>query len=143
MAFLADAMLGKLTRYLRMMGYDVEYAGDHDVETDNDLLRLAEQTDRRIITRDTEIASQTDATLLETLEIQDQLTELHDKGFNLQLTTPSRCSVCNAELRQTAEHPEHAPSEQRVWRCRECGKHYWKGSHWRDVEKTLEDIRGP
>lgn len=140
MAFLTDAMLGRLTRYLRMMGYDVVYAPDVNLETDDEIIAFAERTDRRIITRDTEITARTDAMQIDSLEIEDQLRELQDHGFTLRLTEPSRCSLCNAELRETNESPDHVATGE-VWRCVECGQHYWKGSHWRDVIRTLEEIR--
>lgn len=141
MAFLADAMLGSLTRYLRMMGYDVLYAPDVDAETDDEIIALAEKTDRRIITRDTEVAGRTEAIHLESLEVEGQLRELDTQGFRLELTGPSRCSLCNGELRPAEDSPENAPDDQRVWCCSECGQYYWKGSHWRDVRETLEEIR--
>jgi len=35
--------------------------------------------------------------------------------------------------------PDYAPEtgEQPVWRCPDCGKHFWRGSHWDDVAETL------
>lgn len=134
-------MLGKLTRYLRMMGYDVVYASDIDAETDQELINAAEESNRRIITRDKEIASKTDAILLKSKDINNQLRELITAGVELRLDYPTRCSLCNSELHETDENPEHAPSQKRVWECSGCGQYYWKGSHWFDVQETLRDIR--
>lgn len=124
-----------------MMGYDVLYAPDESMETDDEVIEFAERTDRCIVTRDRDIAARTDAVLIDSLEVEDQLRELRSKGFTLELTTPTRCSLCNGELTPTEDHSENAPHDQRVWVCGECGQHYWKGSHWRDVRETLEEIK--
>ena len=61
-----------------------------------------------------------------------------------ELSEPSRCANCNGELvavEQDDSTPEYAPdaAEIRVWRCPDCGQHFWKGSHWDSVKETLRD----
>jgi uncharacterized protein with PIN domain len=157
--FLLDVMLGKLATYLRMCGHDAAYAleraGDGDagsqrdasgIEDDDALLSLARREDRQLVTRDADLAARTrDAILLSGTNVDDQLRELHAAGVDLALSRPERCSHCNGQLERVdgGETPPDAPDpgEQRVWRCRRCGHHYWKGSHWADVRERLEAIR--
>lgn len=140
-----DVMLGKLTTYLRMCGYDAAYALDRGVEDDGKILELAESENRTVVTRDVQLAERAeDSVCIESLDVEDQLRELRKYGFSLSLTESARCSDCNGELvreRWTNEdRPEHVPGGKTVWRCRDCGKYFWKGSHWESVERTLADL---
>ncbi|AXG09885.1 Mut7-C RNAse domain-containing protein [Haloplanus rubicundus] len=142
--FLCDAMLGKLARYLRMCGYDTAYALDRGVETDAAVGDLARHESRTLVTRDADLAARTaGAILLTERDIEAQLRELRAAGVSLSLPeTPRRCGRCNGALERVgtdAERPAGAPdpAETSVWRCEECGGHFWKGSHWDDVRSRL------
>ena len=143
---LLDAMLGKLARYLRMCGYDAAYVLDRGIEEDAAVLALAGAEGRRIVTRDASLAARADdAVLLESREIEDQLRELRAAGFDLALTEPERCGRCNGRLEQLpddAPRPSEAPDPGglSVWRCPDCGQHFWRGSHWEDVRERLARI---
>jgi len=142
-----DAMLGKLATYLRMCGYDAAYALDRDAEDDDALLALAKTEGRRLVTRDEGLARGVDdAVLLTTREVEDQLRELAAAGFELEPSEePAHCGTCNAPVERvdrTEPTPEYAPdpAETAIWRCRDCGQHFWKGSHWADVAEQLRDL---
>lgn len=142
-----DAMLGKLATYLRMCGYDAAYALDRDAEADDALLALAETEGRRLVTRNRELAERApDAVLLTERAVEDQLRELAAAGFELELSDePVHCGTCNAPVERvdrTEPTPEYAPdpAETPVWRCRDCGQHFWKGSHWEDMADTLAEL---
>ncbi len=144
---LLDAMLGKLATYLRMCGYDAAYALDEGIEADDALLAMVTETDRRLITRDRQLAARADdAVVIAGREIEAQLRELAVAGFDLTLPDePARCSVCNgAVVAVDADEPtpEYAPdpATTSVWRCPACGQHFWKGSHWDDVATTLSEV---
>ena len=145
---LLDAMLGKLATYLRMCGYDTAYALDRGIEEDSKLRELATAEGRTLLTRDTGLARQTDgAVLLRGRAIERQLSELITTGFELELSAPTRCSMCNGRLRgvrknETTPSSAPSPTEQAVWRCQECDQLFWKGSHWRAVETRLADLEG-
>jgi uncharacterized protein with PIN domain len=141
---LCDAMLGKLARYLRMCGHDTAYALDRGVEADDAVRALARRENRRLVTRDAELAARTeDAVALSVRDIESQLQELAEAGVSLSLPeTPSRCGRCNGELdpvASVASTPDDAPDpgETNVWRCERCGGYFWKGSHWDDVAGRL------
>ncbi len=144
---LLDVMLGKLARYLRMCGYDAAYALDRDEEADDRLLAMARTEGRTLVTRDRGLANRmSDSVLLTARDIEDQLRELRDAGFHLELTDrPARCGQCNGVVEQVAageSTPGYAPdtSETAIWRCVDCGQYFWKGSHWDDVGETLGQL---
>ena len=144
---LLDAMLGKLTTYLRMCGYDAAYALDRGVEDDDAVLGLAVDEGRRLVTRDTALAARAPGGVpLRSLDVADQLRELADSGFALELADPPRrCSRCNGRLTPVeadADTPSYAPdpAAESVWRCVECDQHFWKGSHWDDVRERLSGL---
>ncbi|WP_224332488.1 Mut7-C RNAse domain-containing protein [Haloprofundus halobius] len=144
---LLDVMLGKLAVYLRMCGYDAVYALDRAVEADDRLLAVAETENRRLLTRDVQLAERAaDGVLLESRAVVDQLRELRDTGFDLSLDeVPARCGRCNGSVERVddgEETPEYAPdpSERAVFRCTRCGQYFWRGSHWDDVEETLNSL---
>ncbi len=140
-----DVMLGGLVAPLRMAGYDTAYALDRGIEADEAVLKIAERDGRHLLTRDRDLADQAErGTLLTETDPQDQLAELAAEGFALELTEPQRCSRCNGRLRSVttgsgpADGPD--PNSQPVWRCRDCGQYYWKGSHWADLAGRLENL---
>jgi uncharacterized protein with PIN domain len=142
-----DAMLGTLTSYLRFLGHDTVYALDDGVEADDTVLKRVRETDRTLLTRDRDLAERAPASvLLAGHEIEEQLRELSAAGFDLELSPePTRCGVCNGSLERVGADestPEYAPGpeERAVWRCRECGQHFWKGSHWADVRRRIAAV---
>lgn len=142
---LLDVMLGKLATYCRMCGIDAAYALDRGIEADDHLLELAREEDRTLVTRDAELADRTaDVIWIDSLDVDGQLRELEAAGVALLLTRPSRCSHCNAPLVHVDEGttPAYAPdpAQDDVYRCADCGQHYWQGSHWNDVEHRLSDL---
>ncbi|MEF8773983.1 MAG: Mut7-C RNAse domain-containing protein [Halobacteriales archaeon] len=143
---LLDAMLGRLATYLRMCGYDAAYALDRGVEDDDRLLAWAREEDRRLVTRDVTLARRSDdALLVESKDIDDQLRRLREARFDLTLDEPERCAACNGPLERVPDGdptPEYAPNsaDRPVWRCRDCGQHFWRGSHWDDVRERLADL---
>jgi len=147
-----DVMCGKLATYLRMCGYDAAYAldlpiGSDEGVPDDELLTYAQDTGRRIVTRDRDLARRAeDAVLLKRRETEDQLGELVAAGFALSVDEePSFCGACNGPLTGVSPEeptPDYAPDPATVdvWRCESCGQHFWKGSHWDDVMETIESL---
>ena len=147
---LLDVMCGKLATCLRMCGYDAAYALDLDVAADqnvpdDDLLAIARDEGRRIVTRDRELAARApESVLLTTRAVEDQLAELSAAGFELSLDDePTYCGACNGRLTAVSPSeptPDYAPAPTEIdcWRCEDCGQHFWKGSHWEDVAATIE-----
>ncbi|MFB6127659.1 MAG: Mut7-C RNAse domain-containing protein [Halolamina sp.] len=144
--FCCDAMCGKLATYLRMCGHDVAYALDRGVEADDELAALARTEDRRLLTRDRELARRLGAAAVELTErsVEGQLRELAAAGVDLTpADRPRYCGVCNGLVRrvEAGSEPDHAPDDVAVWRCVDCGQAFWRGSHWEDVVETLVRVR--
>ena len=146
MRLLVDAMLGRLVAYLRMAGHDTVYAPDAGVEADGAVVDLADREGRRVLTRDRAIAAMApSAVLLTSLDIEDQLREVRAAGIDLELDGASRCGRCNGRLEPVP--PGSAlppavpdPGSEPVWRCRDCGQCFWRGSHWTDVRDRLAGL---
>ena len=144
--WLVDEMLGRLARYLRFLGYDTEYA--HGA-SDDDLVRQAREEQRRLITRDQQLATRTPgAILLTRVDIAGQMSELRAAFPLLRMEVRfDRCSRCNGRLELRPSVPQGAldqalPPEVRegktaLYACSRCGHLYWEGSHTRSVRASL------
>jgi uncharacterized protein with PIN domain len=130
MKLLTDTMLGRLTTYLRMCGYDTVYTLDEDLEGNREIREYAAAEGRRLVTRNRDLAARTDGTiLLESRDLETMLSTLQAEGFELSLPEhPQRCSSCNGTVERVGpdeQTPEYAPNPRSidVWRCTECGQH--------------------
>jgi len=152
MKFITDGMLGKLTRWLRMLGCDVEYSQSLD---DRQLIDAAKAESRVLLTRDQELYQQAvkhgiEAFLIEGETEAQKLANLA-KRFNFKLeidVTVSRCPKCNNKIRPISKNtvvgrvPEGTLSRyEEFWECPGCGQVYWRGAHWKRIEKTLREAR--
>lgn len=150
--FALDAHLGKLARWLRMLGHNVTY--DSQV-TDSDLLEEGIKQGRIIVTRDKElfrkaIKANLKAILLKNDKITKQLKEIVSRlKISLELN-PQRCSVCNGTLVKAQKRllakkvPEQTlKAYDEFWECKNCGKIFWPGIHWKNILKTLQKIKDP
>jgi uncharacterized protein with PIN domain len=147
--FIADGMLGKLTRWLRLLGHDVEYSSKLD---DNQLIMAAKKERRILLTRDLELYQQATAKGVDTFYLEgkteaEKLAHLA-KRFDIELEidmTTSRCTKCNTPVRpilkeEIADRVEKSTFTyyNDFWECPKCGKVYWQGAHWDRIRKTLE-----
>ena len=142
-------MLGKLSRWLRMLGHDVNY---FPIADDNKLVEMAKQEKRILLTRDRELVQRAkklgvESVLVEATEEADKLASLAKRfGFKLEIDLrSSRCPKCNAKLEvvpkdEVVDEIPEATSRyySEFWKCIGCGKVYWQGAHWNRIEKTLE-----
>ena len=124
MKFLCDAMLGKLARWLRILGYDCELAPDG--ASDNEVICLAEG--RILLTRDRHLADVPRSVCFAAEDLESQLRALSRKFPLRKRLTPTRCPLCNGALAAEGER----------WRCQKCNQHYWRGSHWDRINAFLE-----
>jgi uncharacterized protein with PIN domain len=154
MHFLLDGMLGKLSRWLRMMGYETEYLNDCP---DNKLLVIAKRDSLILLTSDEELYRIASARGIEAYYVRgrsevERLAELAQRyDLNLEIdTSNSRCPVCGSLIRevpkkevQKAVPPTTFNVYQSFWVCTnpKCAKIYWQGSHWKRIERTLENAR--
>jgi len=150
--FLADGMLGKLTRWLRIIGCDVKYFNDLD---DEELISISVKENRVLLTRDTElfrraISKGAAAFFVEGRDEIEKLAEI-GKHFNVNLeinVENSRCPKCNARIRSVSKSavenrvpPATFRFYDEFWECPRCGQIYWQGSHWKKINRTLLEAR--
>jgi uncharacterized protein len=143
-----DAMLGRLARWLRLMGYDTAYWRDG---SDAALIRQARADHRLIVTSDRQLAGRRGvwAILITSESLDKQMAEVKAalRGFAQAEPAPfTRCPECNGRL---ADLPGEAARDlvpPYVWhtqtifrRCPDCGRIYWKGTHWPGMQARLED----
>lgn len=151
-SFFADAMLGKLARRLRILGYDTAY--EREV-CDELLIRRVLDEDRWLLTRDRYLVRRRvlrkRSTLIDSDHVSEQLREVAAAlplDLSLGADTASRCAECNGVLIQVAkdrvvsEVPAFVGIEHvRFARCPRCGKLYWPGSHWQRIQRELAGLR--
>lgn len=147
--FLADAALGRLARYLRMLGYDVEYLRDADGPA---ALRETLRSGRTLLTRRRDLAGREDVEvfLLEDNEVMAQVAATA-RRFDLEFTANAmtRCIECNVILETVTKEevrsklPPHVEKTQDTFaRCPACGRVYWPGTHYaRAVARLLSVLR--
>jgi len=146
--FVADQMLGKLARWLRLLGYDVLYI--ENAKSDKEVLSIAQISQRILLTRDKKLAGMSkNAILLRTESVSEQIAELRER-LNLRLELElDRCSICNEPIEQVESGFVRSKVPERVflafnefWYCRRCRKIYWYGSHVENMEGRLKDALG-
>jgi uncharacterized protein with PIN domain len=150
MRFIADRMLGRLARWLRILGIDTHYANDIDRAT---LIRIAKDEGRTILTRSrkfNELKHIPPYYLVQSGELDGQIAELilHFKGLNAAGKPFSRCIECNEKLEVAAKEdvkglvpPAAFHSHQEFKRCRSCGRTYWAGTHVDRMRERLEPLK--
>ncbi len=146
--FLCDAMLGRLARWLRVLGYDTHY--DADI-SDVRALALCQREDRILITRDRQLAQRArgvQALLLDSHYLDEQLARVV-AACKLDLSQPhlTRCLICNRRTRAVTRE-EVAPlvppyvlaTTKEFTRCPKCGRVYWPGTHRARIEVRLRRL---
>lgn len=147
--FITDGMLGKTTRWLRLLGHDVHY---HKATDDNQLIELAKSEKRILLTRDQKLYQRAkkqriQSAFVDAADTAEKLANLAKQlGLSLKVNfSISRCPKCNGKIEQIPKAtiadqiPESTTNYyDNFWQCTECSKVYWIGSHWKEIEKTLE-----
>ena len=147
--FIVDGMLGKVTRWLRMLGYDVEYSNNFN---DAELIRLAKKEKRILLTRDFELYQQAtskgiDVFYLEGESEAEKLAQLAQRfKINLDIDMKkSRCPKCNTRVKSIPKEEAAGKIQKRTlanynyfWECPKCKQVYWQGAHWRNISETLK-----
>jgi aminoglycoside phosphotransferase family enzyme/uncharacterized protein with PIN domain/predicted kinase len=146
--FVLGASLGKLARYLRMLGFDTLWRLDSG---DRDIIDRALAEGRIILTRDVDLLKHRRVThgyWLRHEHAEEQLEEVLLALDLLGQQRPfSRCMACNGELVEVADKagltgvdPAILARFETFHRCRDCGKVYWPGSHFDRMQALSRNV---
>jgi uncharacterized protein with PIN domain len=143
--FIADAMLGRLSTWLRVMGYDTHYQMSYEEET----IRSSVQEGRILLSRRARISEEHPGAIwVHSHHVGEQLRELVERDVLRPRRTEwfRRCLVCNVPLRKAASEismesvPDyvlhHKISELRC--CPACRRLFWAGTHRENMIRQLE-----
>jgi uncharacterized protein with PIN domain len=149
--FIADAMLGKLAKWLRILGCDVAY--DPDI-SDREIADRGRREGRIILTRDT--------LLIRRREVRGNHFLVHGDSYRDQLRQVvthfaidpegdlfTRCVRCNESLTEVDKDqvagkvPSYVYGTQESFGgCVRCGRIYWKATHWKEMERHRKEMLG-
>jgi uncharacterized protein with PIN domain len=143
--FLADAMLGRLARWLRVLGYDTIY---EPALSDRELVLRANAEARVVLTRDRQLLRDLKPSRALELTSDAPLEQLGVVIADCALEPPAelftRCLLCNCVLDELPPNEAVAlvPPKSRdlpgpVRRCPQCRRVYWSGSHARRMREAL------
>lgn len=148
--FVADRMLGRLARMLRLLGYDTKYFPNI---TSAELQALARGEERVLLTRGQ--AEKRFPGLAEVFRVRSENAagQLREMVEHFRLDTRSglwtRCTLCNATIEAVEKaaaaslvEPKIFELYQEFFRCSGCGHVYWKGSHVERILKNLGAVLG-
>lgn len=144
--FIADCMLGKLARWLRILGFDTQYVR---YLTDAQLLAQARYQNRILLTKDTLLYKKAKnlGYLVRSVTVEKQINEiLHHFQLHPHLSL-TRCPHCNIPLEIPSQKDQIPWAPLYVLRsfsdikvCPRCNQTFWPGTHWKNIIKKLESL---
>ncbi|MCD4665142.1 MAG: Mut7-C RNAse domain-containing protein, partial [Bacteroidales bacterium] len=148
--FILDVHLGKLARYLRMLGFDSLYENNY---SDQQIIEISVKEKRIILTRDLGILKNSTVTHGYWLRSQNPKKQLSEVVNRLDLADNIkplyRCMKCNGIIEKVDKNdiinqlqPKTKKYFNEFFRCSQCKKVYWKGSHYEKMKKSLSTLTG-
>ncbi len=146
--FVVDCNLGRLARYMRLLGLDCLYQNDFD---DGAVARISQTQHRIVLTRDRRLLHRkiiTHGFYIRAVYPRDQVREVLQRLDLYGVARPfTRCTRCNGLLRETTKENvdnQLEPKTRRYYdqflRCGQCGQVYWKGSHHQRARALVRDL---
>ena len=144
--------MGKLAKWLRIMGYDTLFFNGSD---DSGMIAIALAEDRVILTRDTQIMKrrvvtrgQLKAILIQSDEPERQMRQVIDSlNLDWQFKPFTICLECNQPLVERSKQqvsnlvpPYVFQTQSQYMECPACHRIYWRGTHWQAMTKKLEKL---
>jgi len=149
--FIADSNVGKLAKWLRMMGYDIRFFNGN---ADSEMVAIAVAESRVILTRDRQIAERRSAAsgqlkvclfgTSEPIEQIQQLIKLHRlkadfKPFSLCIECNMALEVIKKEQVKDRVPPYVLETQQGYMECPGCHRVYWRGSHYQAMCRRIKE----
>jgi len=152
MKFIADIMVGRLAKYLRMAGYDVLYI---NTASDNQIIKKARETDRIVLTRDSLMLARREFKkgtvkylFIKDDKLKNQLNQIKSDLKVLLKPNLVRCIECNRKLIKVKKEdvknkvpPYVYKTQQNFLYCKKCDKYYWRGTHYDNIRNTFLSIK--
>jgi uncharacterized protein with PIN domain len=150
--FLADQMLGRLSKWLRILGFDTKYFNSIE---DSELLKIAKDENRILLTRDTQllkrrpvVRNHISAILIDNDHIDNQLNQLiNNLDLEKNEVSVPLCAECNIPIQKIPKNsvcgkvPSYVFKTQNEFgTCPNCGRFFWKGTHWERIRQKLQAI---
>jgi len=148
MKFVVDCMLGKLAKWLKILGFDALFFSRIE---DDELIAIARNEGRILLTKDTGLiqrAKNVETLFLESEEWQEQIRQVMEH-FNLRerVDPHTRCIDCNVVLKNLPKKNANNLVSAFVFEqadsfalCPNCGRIFWRGTHFKDMEVQIQDI---
>ncbi len=147
--FILDVHLGTLARRLRLLGFDTLYQNDY---RDSNIVEIAALEKRIILTRDRGILKNKAVTHGYWLRASDPNRQIEEviRRFHLssRIEPFCRCLLCNGLIQSVTKQdileklPERTASfYHEFYQCAQCGKVYWKGSHYKKMESLIDKVK--
>lgn len=148
MRFLATKELGRLSKWLRILGYDCEYFTEDNMVS---LTIKSLQEDRVILTRNTRLSEKAGFRVMHIKSdlVKEQLRQVLDE-LKLKISDEemfTRCVICNVLLGDIGKEkakdkvpPFVYETHEDFVRCVKCGRVYWHGTHWGNVREYVNGI---
>ncbi len=146
--FILDCHLGRLAKYLRILGFDTLY----DARSDDRELAEAAAAGRFLLTRDRSLLMRKLVEMGALVRGDDPRAQLvwlaHKLGLWAHAAPLRRCLRCNALLERAEREAvwERIPPKTRLWctefaQCSGCGQLYWQGSHYERMTEWIRALR--
>lgn len=145
-SFVADVHLGRLARFLRLLGFDTLYSPNRD---DDELARVSAEENRILLTRDVELLKRNLVTHGYCVRAEEPLEQIAEvtRRFHLEdeMSPYTRCMACNNQLVSVdkSDVADRLPplTRERVdefWRCTGCNELYWQGAHHTGLSRIVD-----
>ena len=141
--FVADVMVGKLARWLRVLGFDVLYSNKYG---DDEIVRISDTENRLILTRDVQLAARRPdrCLFIKSGDHKDQIQQVIGSLDLKDFKAFSRCLECNTPLEEVDKEAafDKVPpfvylTQDRFARCPRCERIYWHGTHTQEMLKQI------
>lgn len=147
--YVLDCNLGRLARYLRLLGFDCLYRNDYD---DKVVAKTSSEQQRTVLTRDRALLKRkiiTHGYFIRETKPRLQVTEVLQRFDLYRSITPfSRCTHCNGELQDVSKQAIESRLEpltkkyyDRFRICTACRQIYWQGTHHRRAQRFVEELK--
>ena len=150
--FIVDHNVGKLSKWLRLMGYDALFFNGSD---DANMIATALKEDRVILTKDTQImkrwiitSGRLKAILIEDDKSEQQICQvINALNLDSRFRPFTMCLECNQPLEEKSKQevkdrvpPYVFQTQNQYMECPNCHRIYWRGTHWQRMSEKLQKL---